>query len=225
MSSHAIALDRLLSQRHSCRAFLPQGLPHDLILKLLESARHTASWCNTQPWGIVVTTGAGTERFRRAMQAAARSRPPLSDIPFPPGYQGSHQQRRREAGFQLYDAVGVTRGDREASAAQSLRNFDFFDAPHVLIVTVPRSLGPYALVDVGGWIANFLLAAQAHDVAAIAQAALAQQATVVRAHFGLHADAQVVCGISFGYADVTSPANSYRTSRAPLHETVVWSSE
>lgn len=213
-------LDQLLSGRHSCRAFLPQPVPAARIDAMLASAQRTASWCNTQPWQLLLTSGAGTEALRTAMRQAARERPAASDIAFPPGYEGEHLARRRASGLQLYQAVGIARHDKAQAQAQSLRNFDFFDAPHVLIVTTASSLGPYALVDCGGWVANFLLAAQAHGIAAIAQAALARHSDVIREHFALPAQQLVVCGISFGFADAAHPANSYRTARADLAQVV-----
>lgn len=216
----ADTLDQLLSGRHSCRAFLPQPVPAARIDAMLASAQRTASWCNTQPWQLLLTSGAGTEALRTAMRQAARERPAASDIAFPPGYEGEHLARRRASGLQLYQAVGIARHDKAQAQAQSLRNFDFFDAPHVLIVTTASSLGPYALVDCGGWVANFLLAAQAHGIAAIAQAALARHSDVIREHFALPAQQLVVCGISFGFADAAHPANSYRTARADLAQVV-----
>ena len=213
-------LDQLLSGRHSCRAFLPQPVPAARIDAMLASAQRTASWCNTQPWQLLLTSGAGTEALRTAMRQAARERPAASDIAFPSGYEGEHLARRRASGLQLYQAVGIARHDKAQAQAQSLRNFDFFDAPHVLIVTTASSLGPYALVDCGGWVANFLLAAQAHGIAAIAQAALARHSDVIREHFALPAQQLVVCGISFGFADAAHPANSYRTARADLAQVV-----
>lgn len=211
-------LEALLGERHSCRAFLPHCVPGHVIDGMLAAAQRTASWCNTQPWQLHLTSGAGTDRFRRGMQEAARTQAFASDIPFPSDYQGVHLARRRASGFQLYEAMGVPRGDRAASAALALRNFDFFGAPHVLVLTTCRELGPYALLDCGGWIANFLLIAQAHGLGAIAQAALARHSDVVRATLDLPQDALVVCGISFGYADAGHAANSYRTARAPVGE-------
>lgn len=213
-------LEALLGERHSCRAFLPHGVPEHVINSMLAAAQRTASWCNTQPWQLHLTSGAGTDRFRRAMQEAARTQTGASDIPFPSDYRGAHLARRRASGFQLYEAMGVPRGDRTASAALALRNFDFFGAPNVLVLTTCRELGPYALLDCGGWIANFLLIAQAHGVGAVPQAALARHSDMVRASLDLPSDALVVCGISFGYADAGHPANSYRTARASLGEVV-----
>ncbi|MGO4391680.1 nitroreductase [Variovorax sp. M-6] len=212
----AAVLRRLLGQRHSCRAFRPHSVPDPVVDSILETAQRTASWCNTQPWQLVMTRGEGTRRLRDALQQAARTRPPVRDIAFPSAYAGEHLARRRASGLQLYRAVGIEKEDRAASSRQALRNYDLFDAPHVLIVSIPRSLGSYALLDCGGWIANFLLAAEAHGVSAIAQAALANHCDVIRECLGLPAEEAVVCGISFGYAEREHPANGYRTSRAPL---------
>jgi nitroreductase len=228
MDAHQAAdvLDRLLRSRRSCRAFLPQPVPQALIERILATAQRTASWCNTQPWQLVITRGEATERLRRALGQAARETGPSvndgADVAFPSSYQGVYLERRREAAFQLYGAVGVERGDRDAGAAQALRNFDLFDAPHVAIVTTPREQGTYGAMDCAAWVANFMLAAHSLGVACIAQAALARQSALLRSHFMLPDTRQVLCGVSFGYADRDHPANSYMTSRAALESFVTW---
>ena len=93
-------------------------------------------------------------------------------------------------------------------------------APHVAIVHTDEALGVYGAIDCGGYLTSFMLAAQALGVATIPQAALAFHAEVVRQHFGLGDDRRVVCGISFGYPDREHKANSYRTTRAGLADTV-----
>ena len=85
---------------------------------------------------------------------------------------GAYQQRRRECGFGLYDAVGIAHGDRAASARQAMENFRLFGAPHVAIVTSEKALGVYGAVDCGAYVNNFMLAARSLGVASIAQAAL-----------------------------------------------------
>ncbi|HEX2887671.1 nitroreductase [Vineibacter terrae] len=212
----------LLAQRYSCRGFLPQSVPQATITRILELAQRTASWCNAQPWQVVITSGAATDRFRDAIYRHATSNPADADIPFPREYRGACLARRRECGFQLYDSVGIKRGDREASGRQGLENFRLFGAPHVAIITSDEALGVYGAVDCGAYVSNFMLAARSLGVATIAQAALASQSKFVRSHFGIGDDRLVVCGISFGYEDTAHPANGFRTRRASVAEAVTW---
>lgn len=215
------SLEAILDQRYSCRGFLPQEVPRPTIERILQLAQRTASWCNAQPWQVTITRGAATERLRTAL-LAAQAQPPQSDFPWPREYQGVYQARRRECGLALYDAVGVPKGDREASARQALENFRFFGAPHVAIVTTDEALGVYGAVDCGAYVSNFMLAATSLGVATVPQAALASRADVLREQLGLAADRRIVCGISFGHADEAHPANGFRTTRAGLDEVVRW---
>jgi nitroreductase len=189
-------------------------VPQPVIERILALAQRSASWCNAQPWHVVVTRGAATERFRDAMLAPALVGEPGPDYPWPREYQGVYQERRRACGLALYDAVGVARGDREASARQARENMRLFGAPHVAIVTADEALSTYGAIDCGGYVANFLLAATSLGVATIPQAALAARPERVRNSLGLPPDRRIVCGISFGYADQSHPANGFRTSRA-----------
>lgn len=221
------ALEQLLNERWSCRAYRPEPVPHDQITRLLQLAQRAASWCNTQPWQVIITEGAGTERFRKALSAhAAKEGDRITpDIPMPEKYTGVHLERRRESGWQLYQAVGITRGDRQESAKQAFKNFELFGAPHCAIITVDATQGAYGALDTGLFVANFLLAAQSLGLGAIPQAALATHAPLMREFFDIPADRAVLLGISFGWPDHKHPANSYRTSRAELEEVVRWYSD
>lgn len=219
-------LEGLLAARYSCRAFKSDPVPRALIERIARAAQRTASWCNSQPWHATIISGAETERFRKAMyEQAASGVEAAPDFPWPREYVGIYQARRRESGFQLYDAVGIAKGDKAAAARQALENFNFFGAPHVAIITTTEPLGVYGAVDCGAYVGNFMLAAQALGVASIAQAALARRSDVVRDHLELASDRRVVCGISFGYARHDHVINSYRTSRAPLSEAVTFVGE
>ena len=216
-------LRALLEARHSCRAFLPRPVPRETQRVVLETAQRTASWCNSQAWQVTLTEGVATQRVRKALlnhiAAGGEARP---DYPFPRAYEGVYLQRRRECGLQLYSAVGVQPGDKEAAKCQSLRNFELFDAPHVAIVTSDDALGVYGAVDCGGWICSFLLACEAVGVAAIPQAALATYAPLVKQAAGIPMERRMVCAISFGYEDQSHVSNSYRTSRADVDEAAAW---
>jgi nitroreductase len=201
-------------------------VPRPTIERILTAAQRTASWCNSQPWQVVIASGAAKERFRTAIYAAASSgAPDDGDFSFPREYRGVYLERRRESGFQLYNTLGIARGDRAAYARQALENFNFFGAPHVAIIHSNEALGIYGAIDCGAYVGNFLLAAQALGLGAIPQAALAHQSGLIRRHFGLGDDRRVVCGISFGFPDREHKINSYRTSRAGFPETATFMDE
>jgi nitroreductase len=215
------ALERLLRERHSCRSYLAEPVPRAVVDRLLEIAARTPSWCNTQPWHLVITEGLGTEKFREALSAeAAGAMAP--DFPFPDRYEGDYQARRRECARQLYESVGIEHGDRTASAAQTAKNFTLFGAPHVAVVTTEKSLGVYGAVDCGLYVDSFLLAAQSLGLGAIPQGALAAHSSFIRGYFGLPDSRRVVCGISFGWPDRNDPVNGFRTPRQSGAETATW---
>lgn len=218
-----VALERLMTARHSCRAFLPQPVPRETITRIMEIAQRTASWRNGQPWQVVITSGDGTERFREAMYAhAASDAPDQSDLPRPREYRGVYATRRKESGLALYRQLGIMKGDREGSDRQAMENFRLFGAPHVAIVTTDALLDVYGAVDCGGYVASFMLAAQALGVGTIAQGSLARYSPFVRDHFGIPDDRLLVCGISFGFPDTDHIVNGYRTTRAAVDEVVTW---
>src|SRR6201996_1825408 len=216
-------LEALLGERFSCRAFKPDPVPRPVIDRILKAAQRTASWCNSQPWQVVIASGEARDKFRNAiLEAASSGAPDDGDFPFPREYRGVYLQRRRESGFQLYNTLGIPRGDKAAYARQALENFNFFGAPHVAIIHTDEALGVYGAVDCGAYVSNFMLAAQALGPGVIAQASLAHQSGLIRRHFGLGDDRRVVCGISFGYADGNHRINSYRTSRASVADAAVF---
>src|SRR3982750_514027 len=95
------ALEELLNERYSVRAFLAKEVDRATIEHLLTTAQRTASWCNSQPWQVVIASGEAKERFRKAIYAAAVSGAEEGhDFPPPREYLGVYLERRRESGFQ-----------------------------------------------------------------------------------------------------------------------------
>lgn len=215
-------LQELFSARHSCRAFLPDQVPKETIKDILTCAQKVPSWCNAQPWKVTITSGAETDRLRQALMTEVESASHSPDLAFPDAYKNEYQTRRRKCGWALYQAVGVEKGDRAASARQMMENFSLFGAPHCAILSSPVELGGYGAMDCGGFVSAFTLAAQAAGIATIPQAAVASYAPLLHRLLDIPADRQILCAISFGYSDVDHPANSFRTARAPLAEFTDW---
>lgn len=215
----AASFSELLATRHSARAFRPEELPQEVIDDVLTRAQRSPSWCNTQPWQVHVLSGAARDRFSTTLGEAVFTQQQTADLGLPV-YAGTHAERRRESGYALYDALGIERADRDARALQSFKNFEFFGAPHVLVLTTDAELGTYGVLDCGGWLTTFMMLLAERGIGAIAQGAIAMYSDVVRDFLDLPADRQVVCAVSFGLEDETDPVNAFRTSRAPLGEVV-----
>lgn len=228
MTPHAKALSDLLVNRFSCRAYRSEPVPHAVIQTMLALAQNAASWCNSQPWHIHVTEGAATERLRETMYARALADAKVgslssqSDLPFPSNYTGVYKERQREVAWQLYEAVGIEYGDRISSGKQTLENFRLFGAPHALVLTTEKSIGPYGVLDCGSYLGTLILAAQSLGIGMIPQAAFANYCPLLRDFFGIPDNRDIVCGASFGFPDLGHPANQFRSRRAALDDTVAW---
>ena len=212
----------LLRARYSCRAYRPDPVPQETIAAALADAQHVPSWCNSQPWQVIACGLQETARFATALHDHVGTARHESDIPFPERYEGVYKTRRSICGWQLYDAVGVERGDRGASAAQMRENFRLFGAPNFLLITTPKALGAYGALDCGAYVTALCLALQARGVATVPMASTAGFAPFVRDWFDIPDDRAVLCGVALGFADIDHPANGFRTERAPQEEVVTW---
>lgn len=220
--TEAKALGALLRARFSCRAYQDREVPKDVIADALADAQHVPSWCNSQPWQVVACGMAETRRFADALYTHVADASHNSDLPFPERYEGVYKTRRSKCGWQLYDAVGVERGDRAASARQMRENFRLFGAPNFLLITTPKMLGAYGALDCGAYVTAVCLALQARGVASIPMASTAGFASFVHDWFGIPDERAILCGIALGYADMDHPANTFRTGRASQEEVVDW---
>uniref|UniRef100_UPI00214F952B nitroreductase n=1 Tax=unclassified Burkholderia TaxID=2613784 RepID=UPI00214F952B len=202
-----------------CRAFKADAVARDVILSILSAAQKTASDCNIQPWRVRIISGAALDRLRHAMyERALCGAAPVADIPPIASYFGVYKNRRRDCGWQLYSALGIQRGDRTASGKQALENYRFFGAPHLALVTTPATLGARGMLDCGGYLTTFMLAASALGVGTVPQASIAYRADVIREQLGISAEEHIVYGVSLGWPDESHSVNGYRTSRASLEE-------
>ncbi len=215
-------LHALLEARSSTRGFTPEPLPEPTLRQLLEAAQRAPSWCNVQPWRVVITSPPTTARVVAALVAAAEQGPPRPELPFPEDYPSPHREHRRACGLALYGAMGVARRDEPGRRRAWLRNYQIFDAPHLAVVSCHKSLGPYGLLDLGVWLGTLLPAAQALGVATCPMASVVGYPQVLRAELSISPDDVLAFGLALGIADPAVPANAARTSREPLEANVTF---
>ena len=215
-------LDETIRRRHSVRGFLPdRPVPRALLLEALELAQQAPSNCNVQPWRVYIASGNRCQRVRAALTVAAQG----GQLPAPEDaldqFHAEYRRRQVECAAALYGEMGVARDDYEGRARAMLRNFEFFDAPHVAFVCMDKKFGQRVALDVGTWLQTFLLALAARGVATCAQASLSSYPAIVRHELGIPDDLRILCGVSLGYEDTSAPANRARPGRQTLAENVV----
>lgn len=216
------AFSDLLQARSSCRGFTGDPVDRAQIDAALSDAQQVPSWCNAQPWRVEACGAKETARLAQALFDHTLTSPHASDIPFPTAWDDDYKARRRACGWQLYEAVGIAKGDRVGSARQMRENFRLFGAQGFLLVTTPKALGAYGVLDCGAFVTAVLLGLEARGLGAIAMASVAGFSPFMRDWFALEDSRDVLCGIAIGHKDPDHPANGFRTERAPLSEVVRW---
>ena len=213
MSTEVRELDALWAKRTSTRAFRPEPIARETRVEVFAAAQHAPSWCNVQPWRVVVTEPPVTGALAEDLQRAARSGLPHAEVPFPLDYPSPYKEHRVGCGVALYQAMNIARDDKAGRYDAWLRNYALFDAPHVAIVACDRRLGPYAYVDVGVWLGYLLTAAVALGVETCPMASVAAYPEALRARLPIADTDVVLFGLVFGHADEEAPANRCRTNR------------
>ncbi|WP_330848824.1 nitroreductase family protein [Mangrovicoccus ximenensis] len=128
------------------------------------------------------------------------------------------KQRQRDAGYALYQALGIERRDIAGRRGQFLRNYRFFDAPAGIVVTIDREMGAGCFMDLGMSLMALMLCAQDMGYGSCGIGALANYGRSVQRALELGDGEMVVCGIALGRPDPAAPVNRFRTARAPLEE-------
>jgi nitroreductase len=102
--------------------------------------------------------------------------------------------------------------------AQHRRNFDFFDAPVGLIITIDSDLPVGSWLDCGMFLQNIMVAARGFGLDTCPQQAFAAYHATIREVLNLPEERTVICAIALGVADIMDPANGFSTEREPLDQ-------
>lgn len=226
MTAMISTFGQIVRKRRAMREFLPAPLPLELIETVLNDAQQAPSNCNTQPWQVHIVSGHKRDELAAALMAADDARRFTPDYYFdmsdyPPLLAGRAQASAKAR----YDAINVSRGDRDGRDRAMRLNLDFFGAPHVALLFMP-ALGDSVRVasDIGMYGQTFLLSLTANGLAGIPQTLLGMYADTVRSVLGIAPQHKMLFGISFGYANATAAANNFEVGRVALGDSVTFHS-
>lgn len=208
-----------IRRRKSVRAFTDQPVDKEILIRILDTARHSPSGANTQPWQVAVLSGDRKEQLQNLMENSFRSgQKGEKDYDYyPQNWLPPYKGRRTSCGKQLYDALEIERQDRKRRMDQWVANYRAFDAPVMLLFFIDESLATGSYVDYGMFLQSIMLVAEEEGLATCSQAALAEYPQLVREFLDYPENSLLLCGMSLGYEDRNAPVNSYRTPREEVN--------
>ena len=216
-----MALFEILQQRYSVRAFLDRPVPREILNEIFMGAQLSPSNCNVQPWQVYVISGPLKDQLKEnLLEEILSGKEPNPDFDWKVQYFGVHRERQFGSANALYSSMGIERQDKQARLDAMLRNWTFFDAPHVAFFTMEKYLKMMGAVDLGIYAQTLSLLMMERGVASCLQGALGQFPDPVRRLVDLPESMGLLFGMSFGYADESKPVNRTRTDRASISESV-----
>jgi len=214
--------------RRSMRVFKPDPVAKADIEWIIENANRSASNGNLQPWKLYVTMGAARKRLSAAILSAmdaGDNGPGAEYNVYPQEMTPVYDARRKLVGKQLYTLLGVPRGDAAGMLKQFRKNYEFFDAPVGMILSVEKRMGNGQWIDCGIFLDQLMLLAREKGLHTCPQAAFSRYQHVVRRELKIPDDQTVICGLALGYADPDVVPNSLITDRAPIADFTTWFSD
>ena len=216
-------LETAIRTRRSIRVYKPDPVPPAIIMEIMDTARWSPSWANTQCWHVHVVTGGALERIKAALRQAERDAFPatpdfrMQTSPWPETLRKRTQALMKE----ITSARTAADGEPGASPPDP---YDFFGAPCLLFIDVDAGLAPdYACFDAGLFTQSLCLAAHDRGLGTCIMARAVRRPEVLRAMLPQTDGRSFVIAIAIGWPDSETPINAFPRDRADLEELVSWS--
>jgi len=214
---------KCIESRKSIRGFKPESVDRARLTRLLDIAKRSPSYKNSQPWEVLILSGDKKEALsKKLVQLLHDGVEPAPDLAAPvdwPPAEGARidsmlNKRSKILGVDLTAPVIVKRS-KEA-------NFNFYGAPHVIYLYQEASLSEWSLFDLGLFTQSLMLAAHAEGLATVPQAFATDYAKEIKDFLSIPAEKRLVLGVSIGYPDWEAPINQFESERVETDELVRW---
>jgi len=208
-------LEKVITERHSTRAFLDKPVPRETIEKLLSLSTQAPSAINLQPWEFTVVMGEERMRLSKVLVKSMRER----NISCGPGAVRPLPEYFMDRQRKLMDCIlphlekGISFQDfiNEGSC-------NFYGAPAAILVTIDQVFSKSRLVDLGIAIGYIVLVAHNMGLGTCPIGLISAFADEIKDRLNIAEEKDVVMGIGVGYPDPDSPVNQAISSRVPIHE-------
>ena len=215
----------IVKERRSIRKFKPDPIPESLLREILDEARWSPSWGNTQPWEFYIVTGEALKKLREANCIEFDSESDaLPDIKMPTEWTAPLKARYNGVGKCILEVLRIARGDASKRAEHSRAMYNFFDAPCLIVSCVDKqsSSYEYAMLDVGLITQTLCLLAHNRGLGTCILACSVRFPNILRQILPNTENKLMAIGIAIGYPDSDEPINNFDRERAPLDELTTW---
>ena len=205
-----------IKTRQSIRKFKPDPVPPELLTHVIEAAKWSPSYKNSQPWEAVIVSGKKREALTEYLvELLEKNETPCPDLPEPQSWPSPIEARISALIKKRSEISGKDLNSPEVKKKSKRANFLFYGAPHGIFLLQDAALTLWSLFDMGLFAQSLMLAAHAHGLGTVPQAFLTDYAKQVKEFLGIPdpESKRLILGISIGYPDMEAPANSFRTDR------------
>ena len=218
-----------INSRMSIRGFKPDPVPKEVLFKLLEVATRSPSGVNCQPWEIYIVTGEVLKELRQAyVEQLRRGIKPHPEIygdyeskGLSPPLEGVYRERQVQLGKQLFQVLGIKKGDDKKLQEYYEKMYRFYDAPAVLIIAADEGLLlSFVSFDIGLLTQTIALAAQEYGLGTCIMRAIVDYPGQARDVVRIPQSKRPIIGVAIGYPDWDDPINELRTERESLDKIV-----
>jgi nitroreductase len=217
-------VEEALRSRRSIRKFRPDPVPERLLREVLDAARWSPSWRNTQAWTVWAVTGDALQRFKMDFTAKLLGEAPsLPDVDMPGREFPDACMDRTRRLMDKRGACELAAGMDCSPEAAARRIGDLFGAPCLLAFAIDDCLPPtYACFDSGVLVQSICLDARAKGLGTCIMAKAVRYPEVLHALLpGDQGKRMVVC-VALGYPDTDAAINCFARERAGLDEIVTF---
>lgn len=210
-------------KRRSIRSFKSEPVPREIIEKILKTALRSPSYTNSQPWEVVVVTGAKKEELsKELLELAVKEEPIQPDISKPLAWPVQIKERIDEHFKRRHKILGIEENDREKKKELRLANFKFFGAPVVIFLFQDSSLPLWSIFDMGAFAMAIMVSALEFGLHTCPQGSLTDYSPTIKKILGIPEEKRLILGISIGYPDWEAKINEYISSRVSLEQITKW---
>ncbi len=216
-----LSVQNALNNRRTTRAFKPDRINRDSIMKVLEPALAAPSWANTQPWEIFVAAGEPLERIRRGYAKMLKDCVPRNpDIAMPKEWPDACRSRMEALKAERTEVLEQACKPGDGLPDLMQMNYKLFGAPVVVYLCMDRCLTPWSMFDLGAISQSIMLSAEEQGIGSAVAVTLAAHPDIIHRELSIPDQLAIVIGIALGLPDPDSPQNKFRSTRRSLGEVV-----